>query len=269
MNAKSDPSAPGQAGSRRERRAAERAARRGGTPVTTTSTTARRGPSMLVISMAALIIGFVVIAALIGISGGLGGGTAMAAVAVPDIASPPQELRQGRSLGDPNAPVKIDAYEDFQCPACGMYEERVAPLLIAGPVADGTVFLTYKDYPFLGQESVDAAVAARAAEALDGKFWDFHDILYFNQDGENQGAFSRERLAQMAVLAGLDRQSFLDELDDPAHLAAAEAERSEGVERGVNSTPTLFVNGELVRGVPSWDDLSTQIAAAAASASAG
>lgn len=265
MKAKSEPPTTGQTVTRRERRAAERAARRGGTPVTAATTTARRGPSPLVISLAAIIIGFVVIVALIGITGGLGNdGTSMPAVAASDIAPPAQELRQGRSVGDPNAPVRIDVYEDFQCPACGLYTERIEPLLMAGPVADGTAFVTIKDFPFLGQESLDAAVAARVAEDLEGKFWDFHGLLFHNQHGENQGAFSRDRLADMAVLAGLDRQAFLDGLDDPAYPPAVEAEHAQGVELGVSSTPTLVVNGQLLRGVPTWDDLSALIAEAAA-----
>ena len=104
MNAKSDPPATSQAVSRRERRAAERAARRGGAPVRST-TTARRGPSVLVISVAAIIIGFVVIAALIGISGGLG---ATARPWPPCSRSGHRAAgpgaAAGRSLGDPSAP---------------------------------------------------------------------------------------------------------------------------------------------------------------------
>jgi protein-disulfide isomerase len=261
MNAKSDPRAPSEAASRRERRAAERASRRNGTSAATASTRSR-GPSMLLISVAALIVGFVAIAALIAVSGGFGGDDPDR-VAAAEIPAPPPDMRVGRSLGDPNAPVKVEVYEDFQCPACGLYTERIEPLLIAGPVTDGTVFLTIKDFPFIGQESLDAAVAARAAEALDGKFWDYHGLLFHNQDGENLGAFSRDRLADMAELVGLDRQAFLDAVDDPALLRQAEAERDEGTALGVSSTPTLFVNGELLRGVPTWEDLSARIQAAA------
>jgi protein-disulfide isomerase len=220
---------------------------------------------MLLISVAAIVIGFVVIAALIAVSGGLGS-SGPDPVQAAEIPAPAQDLRVGRSLGDPEAPVKIEVYEDFQCPACGLYTERVEPLLIAGPVTDGTVFLTIMDFPFIGQESLDAAVAARAAEALDGRFWDYHGLLFHNQNGENQGAFSRDRLADMAELAGLDRQAFLDSLDDPVLLREVEAERDEGTALGVSSTPTLFVNGELLRGVPTWDDLSQRIEAAAEAA---
>ena len=138
------------------------------------------------------------------------------AVAMPEVPAPAAELRVGRSLGDPAAPVKIDVFEDPQCPACGLYTERIEPLLIAGPVTDGQVFLTYRDFPFLGQESLDAAVAMRVAEAMDGKFWDYHALVFHNQDGENQGAFTLDRLADMAELLGLDRETFLAEMEDPA-----------------------------------------------------
>lgn len=217
---------------------------------------------MMVISVAAVVIGLVAVAALVVASGGLGGDSA--AVAQPDFDPPAQELRVGRSLGDPDAPVKIEAFEDPQCPACGQFTDRIEPLLISEYVADGTVFFTYKDFPFLGQESFDGAAAMRVAEEMDGKFWDYHDVIFFNQDGENQGSFASDRLADMAELVGLDRDQFLAELDDPKYLEAVAAELAEGQERGVNSTPTLFVNGQIMRGVPDWEELSAIIEAAAA-----
>ena len=87
----------------------------------------------------------------------------------------------------------------------------------------------------------------RVAEALDGKFWDYHQVVFHNQDGENDGAFTRDRLADMAELVGLDRDDFLRQMDDPSYRAAVEAEVLEGAELGINSTPTLVVNGELIR----------------------
>jgi len=266
MSARNDQQGPRDAPSRKERRAAERTARKKGAVV---SSSGRRapGPSMLVITVAAIIIGVVAVGALIALSGGFGG-TEAAAVSRPDEPAPAQELRVGRSLGDPEAPVTIEAYEDPQCPACGAFTARIEPLLIAGPVSDGTVFYTFRDFPFLGQESLDAAVALRVAEDLDGRFWDYHQLVYHNQDGENQGAFSRPRLADMAELAGLDREAFLAAIDEPEYLAAVEAEYDTGVQLGVNSTPTLVINGELMRGVPDWDELRSRIETAAADGAA-
>ena len=217
---------------------------------------------MWLITGAAIAIAVVAIVALVVISGGFEKG-GLPAVAQPDIPAPAADLRVGRSLGDPEAPVKINVFEDPQCPACGAYTARIEPLLIAGPVTDGQVFLTYKDYPFIGQESLDAAVAMRVAEAMDGKFWDYHAAVFHNQHGENQGAFTLDRLADIAELAGLDRDTFLDEMKDPAYQAAVQAEVTEGASLGVQSTPSLFVNGELVRGVPTWEDLKARISTAA------
>ncbi|HKZ90886.1 MAG TPA: thioredoxin domain-containing protein [Candidatus Limnocylindrales bacterium] len=217
---------------------------------------------MLVITVAAIVIGLVAVVALVAVSGGLGDDE-LAAVSRPDAPAPAAALRVGRSLGDPDAPVKIDVFEDPQCPACGRYAERIEPLLIAGPVSDGSVFLTYKDFPFLGPESFEAAAAMRVAEDLGGKFWDYQQLVFHNQQGENQGAFTRDRLADMAELVGLDREAFLAAMDDPSYRAAAEAEAAEGSDLGVSSTPSLFVNGEIIRGVPEWEALKDQIDAAA------
>ncbi len=102
------------------------------------------------------------------------------------------------------------------------------------------------------------------AEEMDGKFWDYHDVLFHNQSGENQGAFTLERLADIAETVGLDRDVFLAEMDDSKYLAAVEAETAEGRGLSVNSTPTLIINGELMPGVPTWDDLEAAIEDAAA-----
>jgi protein-disulfide isomerase len=223
---------------------------------------------MWLVTGGAIAIALVTIVALVVISGGLEGDE-VAAVSAPDVPAPAQELRQGRSLGDPAAPVRIEVFEDPQCPACGLYTERIEPLLIAGPVTDGQVFLTYKDLPFIGPESLDAAVAMRVADALDGKFWDLHAVVFHNQDGENQGAFSTDRLADMAELVGLDREAFLEEMQDPTYEAAVQAEAAEAAALEINSTPSLVINGEVLRGVPEWDDLKARIEAAAGAAGAG
>ncbi len=126
------------------------------------------------------------------------------------------------------------------------------------------MFFTYKDFAFLGEESFDAAIGMRVAEELDGKFWDYHQILFHNQAGVEDGSFSRDRLADMAEAIGLDRDEFLSGLDDPGLVAAVVAERERGAELGIASTPSLVINGQLAAGVSNWDDLSAAIEAAAA-----
>jgi protein-disulfide isomerase len=266
MTSQTDPSAAGQGPSRKERRAAERSARKSGSPLPSTSQSS--GRSMWLITGAAIAIALLAIVGLVAISGGFEGQKA-AAVSKPDVPAPAQELRVGRSLGDPEAPVRIDVFEDPQCPACGLYTERIEPLLIAGPVTDGQVFLTYKDLPFIGQESLDAAVAMRVAEEMDGKFWDYHALVFHNQEGENKGAFTLDRLADMAELLDLDRETFLTEMKDPAYLEAVQAEAAEGAALDISSTPSVVVNGEVLRGVPEWAGLKERIAAAASGTAGG
>jgi len=219
------------------------------------------------ITGAAIVIGLLAVFALIAAGGGLG--DEVQAVSEPEVAPPAAELRVGRSLGDPGAPVKIDVFEDPQCPACGLFTERIEPLLVAGPVTAGEVFMTYRDMAFLGPESVDAAAAMRVAEEMDGKFWEYHNVLFHNQSGENGGAFSTERLADMAVLVGLDRDEFLAELGDAQYSEAVDAETAEGRSLGVNSTPTLIIDGVLAPGVPDWDELRSRIDSAVAASGEG
>lgn len=270
MSAKNDQGSSSDGTTRKERRAAERAARKGGrgssSPV---KSSGNSGPSMFLVSVGAVIIGLVVVGALLVLGGGFGSDD-VAAVSTPDGPAPAAELRDGRSLQKPGVvpPVTVLAFEDPQCPACGQFTERIEPLIIGGPVKDGTVRFTYSDFAFLGPESFDAAAAMRVAEAMDGKFWDYHHVLFHNQDGENRGAFDRERLADMAESIGLDRDEFLAEMDDPKYIEAVEAESAEGRALSVNSTPSLVINGEVLRGVPTWDDLKAVIADAAAEAQA-
>jgi protein-disulfide isomerase len=254
--------------SRKQRRAAERTARKGPRSVPSGGSSPGSGPSMFLISLGAVLIGLVAVAALVIISGGFGDDAEAAAVSRPEVPAPAQELRQGRTLVRPGVtpPVTIDAYEDPQCPACGVFTERIEPLIIAEHVETGTASFTYNDFVFLGDESWNAAIAMRVAEDMGGKFWDYHQALFHNQSGENAGGFTHERLADIAELVDLDREEFLERMSDPAYREAVEAENAVARELSVNSTPTVIVNGELVRGVPEWEDLDAIIRAAAQAA---
>jgi protein-disulfide isomerase len=251
--------------SRKERRAAERAGRKNSPSSSPTSSGGRGSSGVLIISAAAIAIGVIVVLALIALTGGFNDNRTSTAIAAPDTAAPAEALRQGRTLVAPDAvdPVDIQAFEDPQCPHCGNFTKNIEPLLVAGPISDGTASFTYNDFVIFGAESRDAAIAMRVAEDMGGKFWDYQHALYFNQKGENDGSFSRSRLADIAVLVGLDRAEFLQRMDDPAYAQAVDADKARGVALGVTSTPTLFVNGKMMAGVPAWQDLKAAIEEAA------
>ena len=219
---------------RRERRAAQLAERRSEqrSRATSSSRSGARSPVVL-LSVGALLLGAVIVAALFIVGQGQrsGGGTSDLLQPIPIPLS--AALIHGRSLGDPEAPVKIEVWSDFQCPACGTFTRTIEPLLRSSYVADGVVELTYRDFAFLGPESLDAAVGARVAEEIGPGFWPFHDLLFENQDGENEGAFDRERLGAMAESLGIDRATFLERLDDPALRDAVGEETASGSAAGI------------------------------------
>ena len=247
---------------RKQRRAAERAARKGGGAKSADSASSSgkgSGPSVLLISIGAIAIGLVAVIALVAVSGGLGGDDDEA-IEQPAAAAPTEELRQGRTLvaADAVGPVVVEVFEDVQCPHCQTFTERVEPLLIAGPVSEGTASLTYNDYIIFGEDSIDAAVAMRAADELDGAFWDYHHVLYHNAE---DGPFTRSWFADIAESLDLDREAFLELLDDEALRAAVQEDQARGAGYGVSSTPSVVVNGELLV-APSWEDLDAAIEAA-------
>lgn len=224
---------------------------------------------MLLLTIAALAIGVVIVGVLLLASGILDRDESRE-IAQPKVARP-AALVDGRAVGAADAPITIEAWEDFQCPACGMFTRSMEPRLVEEYVVPGHVRLVYRDMAFLGRESLDAAVGARAAEKLlgNGGFWRFHDLLFHNQDGENEGAFNRTVLGDMAVSLGMDRAAFLAALDDPELIAAVKDETREGQQSGVSSTPTLDINGQRVVGLPTWDRVAEYLDGLLAAATPG
>jgi protein-disulfide isomerase len=166
-------------------------------------------------------------------------------------------------LGEPDAPVTIVEWADYQCPFCGDFAKDVQPKLIEDYVNDGLVKLEFRDLAFLGDgsagdESVNAAEAAWCA-GDQGKFWEYHDTLYANQDGENEGAFTTDRLIEMARQLGLDVPVFENCLGRNTYESAIIASRDEAEAAGIQQTPTLFLNGERLEGVRDYNDLRQRI----------
>jgi protein-disulfide isomerase len=120
----------------------------------------------------------------------------------------------------------------------------VSPKLVEKYVESGTLRLEWRDFPYQGQESVDAALAARAAQEQE-KFWEYHDLLYGTQD---QG-FSEERLVDLADEAGLDVEEFRSSYASGEHEAVVGEDFREGQERGVTGTPTFVINGQVLVGL--------------------
>jgi protein-disulfide isomerase len=185
----------------------------------------------------------------------------------PDLEAPlvQRTTVSGRVWGDPAAPVRMVIFEDFQCPFCARFTHDIEGQLGTEFIETGRASLEYRYMTFIGAESVAAAQAAECASRQNA-FWPYHDLLYRQQGRENSGAFSAGVLRSLGeqvgtLTAGWNQAEFegcLEGLPQPA----IEADAALAQELGVRSTPTLFINGEPLVGVPSMAQLRDAIAAA-------
>ncbi len=176
--------------------------------------------------------------------------------------------RDGRVLGDPNAPVTLVEWADYQCPFCAIFNSNMMPQLIEEYVKTGKVKVEFRDLPFLdsasGYGESDMAAEAAACAADQGKFWEMHDTIFVNHNGENEGAYSKERLTEMASLIGLDMDKFNTCFKDRTHKDEVAAMQAEAVGAGISSTPTIIINGTRIQYTGKYADLKADIEAALA-----
>jgi len=110
----------------------------------------------------------------------------------------------------------------------------------------------YWHFAFLGQESFDAAEASECAADQDA-FWEYHDLLFEQQSGENQGAYARENLKEFAADLGLDTQAFNECLDSGKYTQIVQEQTQTAQSIGVSSTPAFVINGRAVIGAQPYN----------------
>ena len=185
------------------------------------------------------------------------------------VPSGPPVWADGQAVGRPDAPVTIEIWADYQCPFCRLEAFAFGGALEREYAGAGTARIVYRDYAFLGEESFDAAIAARCAgRQAPGAYLRYHDLLFISQQGENQGTFARQNLVALAGIADLDVTAFTVCLDDASVREAVTAETAEGRALGVESTPTTIVIGpggkQVLRGFSrQWSVLADAIETAA------
>lgn len=140
-------------------------------------------------------------------------------------------------LGPTNAQITIVEYADFRCPHCAEANFELKKIIAAYP---DKVRWVWKDFPFLPPVNITwlAHEAARCAEKQ-GKFWEYHDALFMNQNN-----LSRENLLALAKEFKLDENSFVQCLESGQTKALVQRGFEEGKAVGVDGAPYFFVNGE-------------------------
>jgi protein-disulfide isomerase len=139
--------------------------------------------------------------------------------------------------GPADAAVTLVEYGDFECPYCGAAYPIVKEL--QARMGDRLRFV-FRNFPITtSHPHAEQAAEAAEAAAIQGSFWQMHDLLY-----ENQKRLRDEDLRAYAEKLGLDLASFANELAEHVHAARVREDFMSGVRSGVNGTPTFYINGE-------------------------
>ena len=194
------------------------------------------------------------------VEGGSGSGEDNALVMIPsdaDRAMQPQQSPQGEAptaasmllengspiLGSTSAPVTLVEFGDYQCHFCNVFFHETEGRILEDYVDTGKVRIIFKDYHIIGPDSVEASHGAHCAGSQ-GLFWEYHDVLYENWTGENNGWASYENLEGFASeIPGLDRGEWAQCMQDRPHSAAILASNRDAKALGLSATPSFFVIG--------------------------
>jgi len=220
----------------------------------------RQVATLAIIGGVALLVGIIVLSGFLKSSAPVGEFTVITPGVYPQA--------NGTAIGDPNAPVRIDVFEDFQCPACQYYSENIETQVIENLVSTGQVYYVFHNYPFLDDRAAtkesDQAANASMCAADQERFWDYHRMVYANWKGENEGSLSDKRLTAFADALGLDMTKFNTCFNANQFKDQINADLQAGQDMGAQGTPSVFVNGKIVSPgqVPSFEEIKAAVDAA-------
>ncbi|MFA7685901.1 MAG: thioredoxin domain-containing protein [Candidatus Gracilibacteria bacterium] len=159
--------------------------------------------------------------------------------------------------GDKNSKIVMIEYSDFECPACAVY----AKIIDEAMVEFGThIVFAYRHYPLLSmhKNAMSAAYAAEAAGAQ-GKFWEMHDRLFTYQNSWIQQEAPEETYNKFAKDLGLDIEKFKTDYQSSAIHKNVELDLESAEKNKINSTPTIFINGQQIRNPGNYEGFRTII----------
>ena len=145
-------------------------------------------------------------------------------------------------LGNPDAPVTLVEFGDYQCHFCNVFFHSTEDDILKNYVETGKIKMIFKDYNIIGPDSVNASHGAHCAKDQ-GLFWEYHDILYSNWTGENNGWASSENLGKFAKEIGLDMDLWTRCMLDGVHSQTILASNEDAKSLELTGTPAFFVIG--------------------------
>ena len=145
-------------------------------------------------------------------------------------------------LGSSNAPITVIEFGDYQCFFCNKFFHNTEAEIVKNYVNTGKVKIIFKDFTIIGPDSLIAAHATHCANE-EGKFWEYHDILYANWTGENNGWASLDNLHKFAKQIGLGEKAFSDCMSSGRYNSVVEQSNLDAKTLGLTGTPDFFIIG--------------------------
>lgn len=145
------------------------------------------------------------------------------------------------AIGDVDAPVVLIEYSDYRCPFCGVFARDTMPTIQKEYIDTGKVRFEWRDFPVFGPESVEGAVAARAA-GEQGLYWEYHDAVYEDAPSNGHLEIDRTKILAWAEEIGVpDIEKFESDLNNPELKSLVDADAEEASRLGTTGTPTFFI----------------------------
>ena len=143
------------------------------------------------------------------------------------------------AIGSPDAPITLVEFGDYQCHFCHQFFVNTKDRIIADYVDTGKVRMIFKDFTIIGPDSIRAAEGSRCAQEQN-LYWEYHDILYHNWDGENTGWASDANLHSLAAEAGLDVNTWSECLNSGRYSDAISSSGDDARDLDITGTPSFF-----------------------------
>lgn len=182
-----------------------------------------------------------------------------------DVEATPAQA-EGYLYGDPNAPVQILEFGDFECPSCGQFAVVTEPDVRQRILDEGLASLRYFDFPLSMHRNTLPASNAAACADDQGKFWPMHDRLFRGQLEWNGEATSNPKkvFQRYAQELGLDVNKWEQCYDAQKHMTRIMSNRAEAIRRHIQQTPTFIVGNKMIPTSPSYDAIKAYVDTAAA-----
>jgi protein-disulfide isomerase len=188
------------------------------------------------------------------------------AISAPDL---PSEWIDRTTLGNPDAAVTVQIWEDFLCPACRQWNTQIEPKVVEDYIKTGDVRLEFHQFP-LQSHAPGSQMAALASEcaADENAFWPYHDKLFQAQD-RGQAGYDIDSLVQYADELEMDSRALLNCMSSQTHRSDVEESFNQAIALGLNQTPSLLINGKLMESAFDYNAIQAEIDALLQAADSG